>query len=35
MKLLRQPFEPRSTAQYFFGRYLEGNGAWIKYLEGW
>jgi len=35
MKLLRQPFEPRPTAQYFFGRYLAGDGLWAKYLEGW
>jgi 5-methylcytosine-specific restriction endonuclease McrA len=35
MKLLRQPFEPRPTAQYLFGRYLEGNGTWAQYLEGW
>lgn len=35
MKLLRQPFEPRATAQYLFGNYLEGNGTWTKYLEGW
>jgi 5-methylcytosine-specific restriction endonuclease McrA len=35
MKLLRQPFEPRPTAQYLFGRYVGGNGTWVKYLEGW
>ncbi|HEY72348.1 MAG: HNH endonuclease [Chloroflexi bacterium] len=35
MKLLRQPFEPRPTAQYLFGRYTGGNGVWGKYLEGW
>jgi 5-methylcytosine-specific restriction endonuclease McrA len=35
MKLLRQPFEPRPTAQYLFGRRKGGNGAWTKYLEGW
>ena len=35
MELLRQPFEPRPTAQYLFGRYVTGNGAWAKYLEGW
>jgi len=35
MKLLRQPFEPRPTARYLFGRYATGNGAWAKYLEGW
>ncbi|MCX7680747.1 MAG: HNH endonuclease [Anaerolineae bacterium] len=35
MRLLRQPFEPRPTAHYLFGRYAEGNGTWAKYLEGW
>ena len=35
MTLLRQPFEPHPTAQYLFGGYLEGNGTWAKYLEGW
>ena len=35
MKLLRQPYEPRPTAQYLFSRYTGGNGAWTKYLEGW
>jgi 5-methylcytosine-specific restriction endonuclease McrA len=35
MELLRPPFEPRPTAQYLFGRYTEGNGTWIKYLQGW
>jgi 5-methylcytosine-specific restriction endonuclease McrA len=35
MKLSRQPFEPRATAQYLFGSYSEGNGTWARYLEGW
>ena len=35
MALRRQPFEPRPTAQYLFGRYLAGNGTWTKYLTGW
>jgi 5-methylcytosine-specific restriction endonuclease McrA len=35
MKLLRQPFEPRSSAKYLYGRYKDGNGTWEKYLEGW
>jgi 5-methylcytosine-specific restriction endonuclease McrA len=35
MKLLRRPFEPRATAQFLFGGYVEGNGTWAKYLEGW
>jgi 5-methylcytosine-specific restriction endonuclease McrA len=35
MQLLRQPFEPRPTAEYLFGRYTGGNGTWVEYLEGW
>jgi 5-methylcytosine-specific restriction endonuclease McrA len=35
MKLLHQPYEPRPTAEYLFGRYKDGNGMWAKYLEGW
>jgi 5-methylcytosine-specific restriction endonuclease McrA len=35
MELSRQPFEPRATARYLFGGYMGGNGAWVKYLEGW
>jgi 5-methylcytosine-specific restriction endonuclease McrA len=35
MQLLSQPYEPRSTAQYLYGRYTAGNGVWQKYLEGW
>lgn len=35
MRLLRQPFEPRPTAQYLFGRRTGGNGTWSGYLEGW
>jgi 5-methylcytosine-specific restriction endonuclease McrA len=35
MRLARQPFEPRATAQYLFGSYSEGNGTWARYLEGW
>jgi 5-methylcytosine-specific restriction endonuclease McrA len=35
MKLLHQPYEPHPTAEYLFGRYRVGNGAWAKYLEGW
>ena len=35
MTLLHRPFEPRPTAQYLFGRYVVGDGAWAKYLEGW
>jgi len=35
MTLLRQPFEPRPTARYLFGRHGNGCEAWTKYLEGW
>ena len=35
MRLLRPPTEPRATAQYLFGGYVEGNGTWAKYLDGW
>ena len=35
MQLLSQPYEPRPTAQYLYGRYTAGNGVWAKYLEGW
>jgi 5-methylcytosine-specific restriction endonuclease McrA len=35
MQLLSQPYEPRPTAQYLYGRHTAGNGAWQKYLEGW
>jgi len=35
MELLRQPCEPRPTAQYIFGRHQAGNGVWARYLEGW
>lgn len=35
MTLLRQPFEPKPTARYLFGAYLESNEDWIKYVDGW
>lgn len=37
MKLLRKPFEPKATAKYIFGRYVEEEEieAWDQYLEGW
>lgn len=35
MTLLRQPFEPRPTAEYVFGRYTDDVGEWSQYLEGW
>ena len=35
MQLLSQPYEPRPTALYLYGRYTAGNGVWARYLEGW
>lgn len=35
MTLLRQPFEPKPTAEYIFGRYTDNIDEWAKYLEGW
>jgi len=35
MELLRKPFEPRPTAEYLYGRYNDGKGAWDEYLIGW
>jgi len=35
MRLLRQPFEPRATGRYLFQVYLEHNGEWEKFLQGW
>jgi 5-methylcytosine-specific restriction endonuclease McrA len=35
MQLLREPFEPRPTANYRFGRYLNTHSEWIQFIEGW
>jgi 5-methylcytosine-specific restriction endonuclease McrA len=37
MALLREPFEPRPTANYLFGTFLRdnANAEWVKYIEGW
>ena len=35
MALSREPFEPRPTASYLFGSYVQDNGEWAKYIEGW
>ncbi len=35
MHLLRNPQEPPASAQYLFGRHIEENQEWGKYLEGW
>jgi 5-methylcytosine-specific restriction endonuclease McrA len=33
MSLIRQPFEPRATAEYLYGRYLKNNQDWVFYIE--
>lgn len=35
MKLLRQPHEPKATANYLFGHYLEQNQEWSSFIKGW
>jgi len=35
MRLLREPFEPRPTADYLFGQHLQENAEWRPYIEGW
>jgi 5-methylcytosine-specific restriction endonuclease McrA len=35
MKLLHQPFEPAPTASYLFGRHLQTNRHWRRFVEGW
>ena len=35
MKPLRQPREPRATALYLFGRYLQRNQEWNSFIKGW
>jgi 5-methylcytosine-specific restriction endonuclease McrA len=35
MALQRAPFEPRATGRYLFQPYLEQNGEWDKFLQGW
>ena len=35
MPLLNQPFTPRPTAEYIFGRYLRSNQEWLTYIKGW
>jgi 5-methylcytosine-specific restriction endonuclease McrA len=35
MALLRPPQEPKATASYLFGRYLEQNQEWISFIQGW
>jgi 5-methylcytosine-specific restriction endonuclease McrA len=35
MQLMREPYEPRPTGKYLFQAYLEHNGEWEKFLQGW
>ncbi|MFN2208194.1 MAG: HNH endonuclease, partial [Candidatus Promineifilaceae bacterium] len=35
MELRRQPFEPKATAAYRFGRHLIQNQEWLQFIEGW
>lgn len=35
MQLVRQPFEPKPTAKYRFGRHLSQNEDWAQFIEGW
>jgi 5-methylcytosine-specific restriction endonuclease McrA len=35
MALLRQPQEPKATADYLFGGYVHANQEWSSYIEGW
>jgi 5-methylcytosine-specific restriction endonuclease McrA len=35
MALRRQPFEPKATATYRFGRHLLHNQEWLQFVEGW
>lgn len=35
MVLLRPPVEPPASAQYRFGRHLERQREWIRFIEGW
>ena len=35
MSLLRRPYEPRATGDYFFGHYLKHNKEWERFIAGW
>lgn len=35
MRLLHQPKEPPSSAEYLFGRYLNDNQDWLPFIRGW
>jgi len=35
LTLRLRPYEPRATIDYLFGRYLNRNEEWQRFLEGW
>ena len=35
MALRRQPFEPKATASYRFGSYVQQYQEWAQFVEGW
>lgn len=35
MRLLRPPRAPDASARYRFGHYLQANGEWLPYIQGW
>jgi 5-methylcytosine-specific restriction endonuclease McrA len=35
MILLRNPYEPKATGDYLFGRYLKRNREWERFIAGW
>ena len=35
LSLLREPSEPRATAEYVFSRYTDDVAEWTDYLQGW
>jgi 5-methylcytosine-specific restriction endonuclease McrA len=35
MRLLHQPYEPKATAAYLLGGYLDDNQEWRSFIEGW
>ncbi|MEJ2747217.1 MAG: HNH endonuclease [Anaerolineae bacterium] len=35
MYLRRQPFEPKPTAVYRFGHYLQRHEEWLQFVKGW
>lgn len=35
MRLIRRPYEPKVTGYHIFQHYLQQNGEWRKFIEGW